>query len=269
FALRGVDIVCNGSGSHHVLGKSNYRVNQLILGGSQKNGGIYLYSNHRGCDGDRVYYDGASTIAQNGKLYAQINQFDIEDTCVATAVLNLNETSTFRHKKSSSNHEAALLPEYSTITFDSSLTLSDPTLPLTKQIDNFEKLQLSPTEELCHGPPAWLWHYLRRSRMSGYFVPLSGGQDSSSVAAMVRLMCNKVCDAVKRRKATDGGDDPAYYLNGEHVGEDPAELCNKVLFTCYMASEHSSAGTRACADGLAKDINSNHSRSRKLAFLTV
>lgn len=25
-----------------------------------------------------------------------------------------------------------------------------------------------------------------------------------------------------------GGDDPAYYLNGERVGEDPAELCNKV-----------------------------------------
>lgn len=34
--LRGVDIICNGSGSHHILGKSNYRINQLILGGSQK-----------------------------------------------------------------------------------------------------------------------------------------------------------------------------------------------------------------------------------------
>ena len=43
-------------------------------------GGVYLYANHRGCDGDRVYYDGASTIAQNGHLYAQIHQFEIEDT---------------------------------------------------------------------------------------------------------------------------------------------------------------------------------------------
>ncbi|PIO56256.1 hypothetical protein TELCIR_22345, partial [Teladorsagia circumcincta] len=93
----------------------------------------------------------------------------------------------------------------------------------------------------------------------GFFLPLSGGQDSSSVAAMVRLMCNKVCGAVKHRRLTDGGDDPAYYLNGQRVGEDPAELCHKLLFTCYMASEHSSAKTRACADGLAKDINSNHS----------
>ncbi|PIO56273.1 hypothetical protein TELCIR_22328 [Teladorsagia circumcincta] len=122
-----------------------------------------------------------------------------------------------------------------------------------------ERLQLDTVEELCHGPPAWLWHYLRRSKMGGFFLPLSGGQDSSSVAAMVRLMCNKVCGAVKHRRLTDGGDDPAYYLNGQRVGEDPAELCHKLLFTCYMASEHSSAKTRACADGLAKDINSNHS----------
>ncbi|VDM65313.1 unnamed protein product, partial [Strongylus vulgaris] len=177
----------------------------------------------------------------------------------ATAVLNLNETICYRQKKSSNTYEASLLSEYTTIDFKSSITINDPTLPLTEEITNIERLQLSPTEELCHGPPAWLWHYLRRSKMSGYFVPLSGGQDSSSVAVMVRLMCNKVCAAVERRKHTDGGDDPAYYLNGERVGEDPAELCNKILFTCYMASEHSSVETRACADGLARDINSNHS----------
>lgn len=41
--------------------------------------GIYLYSNFRGCDGDRVYYDGMSSVTQNGKLYAQISQFGIDD----------------------------------------------------------------------------------------------------------------------------------------------------------------------------------------------
>ncbi|KAK6030214.1 hypothetical protein OSTOST_03659 [Ostertagia ostertagi] len=286
--LRGVDIICNGSGSMHILGRSNYRINQLILGSSYKTGGIYLFSNHRGCDGDRVYYDGSSSIAQNGKLYAQIHQFDIEDTvcnpsyimlfsrlhapfpenvllqCVATAVLDLNETVLYRNKNSSNRYEkmhlqASLLPEFTTIPFDGKVTLDQPALRLSEQMTDIERLQLDPVEELCHGPPAWLWHYLRRSKMGGFFLPLSGGQDSSSVAAMVRLMCNKVCGAVKHRRLTDGGDDPAYYLNGERVGEDPAELCHKIFFTCYMASEHSSAETRACADGLAKDINSNHS----------
>ncbi|PIO53387.1 hypothetical protein TELCIR_25279, partial [Teladorsagia circumcincta] len=68
-------------------------------------GGVYLFSNHRGCDGDRIYYDGSSSIAQNGKLYAQIHQFDIEDTCVATAVLDLNETILYRGKNSSNRYE--------------------------------------------------------------------------------------------------------------------------------------------------------------------
>ncbi len=33
-----------------------------------KSGGIYLYSNIRGCDGGRVYYDGNSIIALNGNI---------------------------------------------------------------------------------------------------------------------------------------------------------------------------------------------------------
>jgi hypothetical protein len=34
-------------------------------------GGIYLYSNQRGCDGGRLYFDGSAMIIMNGRLYAQ------------------------------------------------------------------------------------------------------------------------------------------------------------------------------------------------------
>lgn len=40
-------------------------------------------------------------------------------------------------------------------------------------------------------------YYSDYSVQSGYFLPLSGGQDSSSVALMIRLMCEKVCAAVR------------------------------------------------------------------------
>lgn len=258
-AEQGVDIICNGSGSHHILGKSNYRINQLILGSSAKVGGVYLYANHRGCDGDRVYYDGASSIAQNGDLLAQIHQFDIEDTCVTTAIVDLSENATFRQMKSSDRGHSSDATTVVPVRFEGNMIGGVKyNEKCTEPITNVEDLQLSPIAELCHGPPAYLWTYLRRSGMSGYFIPLSGGQDSSAVAAMVRLMCEKVCGAVKRRRETDGGDDPAYYLQGKKVGEDPAELCNQVLFTCYMASEHSSDETRQCAEGLARNVNSNH-----------
>lgn len=46
-----------------------------------------------------------------------------------------------------------------------------------------------PEEEMIYGPACWLWDYLRRSGASGFLLPLSGGADSSSVAAIVGAMC--------------------------------------------------------------------------------
>ena len=53
--------------------------------------------------------------------------------------------------------------------------------------------------QLCPGPgPAcWLWDYLRRSGASGFLLPLSGGADSSAVAAIVASMCRLVFDAAQ------------------------------------------------------------------------
>ena len=49
-----------------------------------------------------------------------------------------------------------------------------------------------PEEEIALGPACWLWDYLRRSGASGFLLPLSGGADSSSVAAIVGCMCQLV-----------------------------------------------------------------------------
>ncbi len=57
--LDGCEIICNSSGSHHELRKLDTRV-RAIRQGSANSGGIYLYANQQGCDGDRLYYDGKS-----------------------------------------------------------------------------------------------------------------------------------------------------------------------------------------------------------------
>ena len=44
-----------------------------------QNGGIYLFSNHQGCDGERQYYDGCAMIAINGHIVAQGSQFSVKD----------------------------------------------------------------------------------------------------------------------------------------------------------------------------------------------
>ncbi|KAF7639326.1 Glutamine-dependent NAD(+) synthetase [Meloidogyne graminicola] len=209
-ALQGVDIICNSSGSHHVLGKSYKRIKQLVLGITSKLGGVYMYSNHRGMDGERVYFDGMSSIAQNTDLYAHIPQFDLEDTCTKNCLLNLDRSTVYRGNIASTCQESSRSDDMPIVHFKATLL----------SLDSFDQLlsfpieikPLTNVEELCHAPPAWLWHYLRRSKQSGFFLPLSGGQDSSSVALMVRLMCEKICEAVKLNPDSN---DPAYFLEGK------------------------------------------------------
>uniref|UniRef100_A0A3P9HSF1 Glutamine-dependent NAD(+) synthetase n=1 Tax=Oryzias latipes TaxID=8090 RepID=A0A3P9HSF1_ORYLA len=74
----GVEIFTNSSASHHELRKADQRV-QLIRSATAKTGGIYLYANQRGCDGDRVYYDGCAMVAVNGDVVARGDQFSLDD----------------------------------------------------------------------------------------------------------------------------------------------------------------------------------------------
>ena len=69
-SLDGVEIFTNSSGSHHELRKLRTRYN-LIVEATRKSGGVYLYANQKGCDGDRLYFDGSAMIFQNGSLLAQ------------------------------------------------------------------------------------------------------------------------------------------------------------------------------------------------------
>ena len=50
----------------------------------------------------------------------------------------------------------------------------------------------SPEEEISLAPALWLWDQLRRSGGRGFFIPLSGGADSASVAAIVASMAREV-----------------------------------------------------------------------------
>lgn len=49
-----------------------------------QSGGIYLFANQRGCDGDHVYYDGCPMVAINGDIVARGAQFALQDV-VSTA----------------------------------------------------------------------------------------------------------------------------------------------------------------------------------------
>jgi NAD+ synthase (glutamine-hydrolysing) len=117
----------------------------------------------------------------------------------------------------------------------------------------------SPEEECCLGPACWLWDYLRRSGAAGFFLPLSGGADSASVATIVGVMCHLVTAAAK--------DDPEVAKecrrvcrqDDDWIPSTPQEMANCVLHTTFMGTDNSSQATESRAKRLGDAIGSYHS----------
>jgi len=264
-ALSGVEIFTNGSGSHHQLRKLHRRVD-LMTNATQRCGGIYLYSNQQCCDGGRLYFDGCALIVCNGNILAQGSQFSINEVEVLVAAADLESVRTHRGSIASLMEQASLsthqIPRID-VNFELSerLRLSDTQalLPsvLTKPIEVFYH---TPEEEIGLGPACWLWDYLRRSNQGGYFLPLSGGADSSSTAAIVGIMCKLVFEQVQSGNPTVIADARRIgRYSADELPKSAEEFCGRIFYTCYMGkTHHSSEATRARAEKLAGEVGATH-----------
>lgn len=251
----GVELIVNGSGSYFELRKSNVVVD-LIKSATSKAGGCYLYSNLRGCDGQRVFFNGCSCIAVNGDIVSKGKQFSLKDVEVTVATIDLEDIRTFRNSKRSLALKASGAPSYPRISVDMVLGKhSNDTGPVNAPL---EWIYHKPEEEISLGPACWLWDYLRRSGQGGFFLPLSGGVDSSSTACMVYSMCCMVVEAVKSGDNQVLADVRKIVCDVDYTPIQPQELSSRIFVTCYMGSENSSAETRNRAATLAQQIGSYH-----------
>ncbi|KAM9409466.1 glutamine-dependent NAD(+) synthetase isoform 2-T2 [Pholidichthys leucotaenia] len=240
--------------SHHELRKAEQRVN-LIRSATTKSGGIYLYSNQRGCDGDRLYYDGCSMVAINGDVVAQGQQFCLEDVEVITATLDLEDVRSYRGEFCQP-HTSSDARSCWRVRADFSLSGDDDLFLPSHQPIEFRFH--TPEEEISLGPACWLWDYLRRSGQAGFLLPLSGGVDSSSTACIIYCMCVLLCRAVENGNSQVLEDVRRIVGDYSYRPQDPKELCGRLFTTCYMASENSSEETRNRARDLANEIGSTH-----------
>ncbi|KAI9601019.1 hypothetical protein H4Q26_000816 [Puccinia striiformis f. sp. tritici PST-130] len=244
---------------------------------TQKAGGVYVYANQQGCDGDRIYYDGCSLISLNGKLICQGSQFSLKDVEVIVTTVDLETVRTHRVGKNSRNQQAAssVGPNGGYERVYAAIDLTRHPAPITVGQPT-PAIYHTPEEEIALGPACWLWDYLRRSGMKGYFVPLSGGIDSCATATIVYSMCTLVAREARlayvESFTTDQQViDDAIRITGErpdYVPLDARELCNKIFHTCYMGTENSSPETRKRAKDLASAIGSYHTDLNMDAVVT-
>jgi NAD+ synthase (glutamine-hydrolysing) len=202
----------------------------------------------------------------NGAMVAQASQFEgLDEVEVLVATVCLSDVRSMRANFISRSYQAASSPSIPRIQADlclcadgyaAQLALS-PSVPRNPTVH-------TPMEEICYGPSGWLWDYLRRSGMRGYFLPLSGGADSSTTATMVAIMCQRVVaeltspSASSRSKEQVLADVRKLTRLKDYVPATWQELCNKLFVTCYMGSEYSGDETRDRAALLAEQIGAVH-----------
>ncbi|KAJ5803882.1 uncharacterized protein N7518_000185 [Penicillium psychrosexuale] len=260
YGLAGVEIISNSSGSHHELKKLNTRLN-LITQATKLSGGIYLYANQQGCDGDRLYYDGCAMIVVNGDIVAQGSQFSLNDVEVVTATVDIEEVRTYRCS-ASRGMQASKQSPFVRLDLDIRLSHRDedaepnlaPALPIQPRYHPAE-------EEIALGPACWLWDYLRRSGAAGFFLPLSGGIDSCATAIIVHSMTREVLKAVRQGNQQVIKDVRRLCAKPEDSDWLPTtsqEICKSIFHTSYMGTQNSGKETRDRAARLASDIGSYH-----------
>ena len=203
-------------------------------------------------------------IVVNGQVVAQGSQFSLDDVEVVTATVDLEEVRAYRCSSSRGLQAVRSTEQYRRIDV-TNYSMSPENEDLNGNISPSRPREIRyhvPEEEIAMGPACWLWDYLRRSRLAGFLVPLSGGIDSCATAVLVFSMCRIVTDAVKggnKQVISDVQRIAGVYKEEGWLPKTPQELCHNIFHTLYMGmATQSSKETRSRSKELSTAIGSYH-----------
>lgn len=113
-------------------------------------------------------------------------------------------------------------------------------------------------EQIEKSTACWMWDYLRRSGASGFFLPLSGGSDSASVAIIISNLCKMLLIKINSNCSSVIKDLRRIVKDNNFSPKTDKEICKKIFSTAYLGTKFSSKETRSSAKDIAIEIGSNH-----------
>lgn len=267
----GCHLIINGSASYWELRKLN-TVLDFIKGISLRAGACYAFSNCVGCDGQRYVFYGRSCIFDKGRLVAitPTSSGIFKEIQMITYTISPREIDEYRARMriTTSNSTGVgkiwdlLNPPKDVSQVDSSYNRFYLNISLQSGESQQHGMQIIPNitvrfeQEIDQYVSLWLWDYLRRSRMFGFMMPLSGGLDSSSVATLVFSMCNYLFSNLVDVQVQE-------YFKAAHkidpeklasIFKSPEDICKRLLKCCYLSTKYSSQATQRRAKVLSESI---------------
>lgn len=267
----GCHVIFNGSGSYWELRKLS-TVLELINGVSLRGGACYAFSNLVGCDGQRIVFYGRSCIFDKGKLVAMTptdsKVFDevqmITHSIDPKSIDEYRALMAIRPKRhelpgkiwnlSNPPMKVELINKsFNIFNLDMKLSSNNSCDDFGSTIPKIADVDIGFEKEIHLYVSLWLWDYLRRSRMKGFMMPLSGGLDSSTVATLVYGMCNHL---FANRK---GNSEIISYFKDIHdvditTIDSPEAICSLILNCSYLSTKYSGSETQMRAKTLCQCI---------------
>ena len=182
-ARRGTFLL-NPSASHFAFGKQEIR-KRFVLEGSRAFHVGYIYANLMGNEAGRAVYDGGALIAAGGRMLAEGPRFSFADYHVTVADIDIEATRLGRSRTASYEPQHVGNEQNLLSTGFSFPAVVPQAAPLTEP--DWEQSVTIKEEEFARALALALFDYLRKSRSRGFVVSLSGGADSSAVAALCAL----------------------------------------------------------------------------------
>ncbi|KAK2048064.1 adenine nucleotide alpha hydrolases-like protein [Colletotrichum somersetense] len=105
----------------------------------------------------------------------------------------------------------------------------------------------------------FLWQYLCRTGSPGYFLALSGGLDSATVALFVYSMTRLVLQSIDAGEMSTLDDLRRVTGDKTFMPETPQEIVARLLHTCYMGTINSGDDTRSRARRFAGELGAYYS----------
>lgn len=243
---RGVDVILNPSASHFSFNKSVTR-ERLVVDASRSFGVSYIYTNLLGNEAGRAIYDGDAMVATNGNLLVSGPRLSYEDFLIVPAVVDVELT-----RLSQVQNRGNLALSYPNLRVTDRFDWPDvmPIKPMVAELESWERGGYIREEEFARAVALGLFDYLRKSRSLGYVLSLSGGADSSAIAATVFLMIRMAVENI----GVEGVKRKLHYINALQKCETAEEMIGNLLTVMYQGTQNSSDDTFNSAKELADSI---------------
>ncbi|GAB2545164.1 NAD(+) synthase [Spirosoma aerophilum] len=242
---RGIDIILNPTASHFAFLKSQVR-ERFVVDASRAFGVSYVYSNMLGNESGRIIFDGDAMVASNGELLVSGPRLSYEDHVIVPAVIDIEAT-----RLNQTQNRANIALAYPNLRVTDRFDWPEIAPVIQKaQLEGWERGGYLKEEEFARAVALGLFDYLRKSRSQGYVLSLSGGADSSAIAALVFLMIRMAVENI----GMDGVKKKLSYIKAIQDCQTPEEVIGKLLTVMYQGTQNSSDDTYNSAKELAEDI---------------